>query len=50
MEVKSDYWLDTEENKDGETSFDLSANVRINLFYNIFGLWKKCEIFILKNV
>ena len=29
MKVKSDYWLDTEGNEDGVTSFDLSADVRI---------------------
>ena len=38
MEVKSDYWLDTEENKKGETSFALSADVRIILFYSLFNL------------
>ena len=29
MEVKSDYWLDTEENEKGVTSFALSDDVRI---------------------
>ena len=38
MEVKSDYWLDTEENEKGETSFALSADVRIILFYSLFNL------------